>query len=359
MKVALITGFFDENFYYREHAYADYFKSIDLKYLIIASRFSLPQKKVKRIPIDTGKYFISRIPSIFKIKDFVILNYIKELEKFAPDIIHIFDGQQGVAIPAVIWAKKRKIPVVYDHELQRIPSSSFGKLRYYFFTRPIIKFLVLNSDLTRIVTPAALDLLKSISEFDYSKISLGHLGYSDNFSVDSNLPFVFESKIQYLMTSGFFDKSKKIESVVAGFLFFWRKNKNANLLIIGPIESPKVLSVINKFNSILHHDQLLNLSQLNYLYSKIRIHIWPKSTASIFEALKFDNYIILNKSDDTSHLNSKQIKFVNGFNMFTISLKFQELMDLPLERDNLQFSYSHILSKLLISYKKLVINRGT
>jgi glycosyltransferase involved in cell wall biosynthesis len=357
LKVVFITGFFDEDFYYREHAYAEYLDSRKVDYLIFTSKSNLPQKNKSQKIIDSGKFKLLRFPSIVKFKDLVLLNYLKNLKSFSPDIIHVFDAQQAVGILAIMWAKKNGVPVVYDHELQRVPISFFGKLRYYLVSFNLIKFCINHSDIIRLVTPASLNLLYKISKVDLNKIKLEHLGYSDNFIQNPQIPFVLEENVSYIMTSGFFDCTKNIESIVSGFLLFWRRNKQIRLLIIGPIENQKVIRLINNNNSIVHYNQFLNIEQLNYLYSKIKIHIWPKSTASIFEALKFDNYVILKLNDDTSHLISNQIKLLDVFNLFTISKKIEKVIYEPLISDNLKFSYKQILERLYETYENLLLTK--
>ncbi len=357
MKIAYITGFFDEKFYYREHAYAEYFCSKKNEYLILTSFLNLPQKKEGR-PVDSGKYKVLRFPFLIRFKDFVILNYFRELDKYSPDLIHVFDAQQGVGLLAIMWAQKRNIPIVYDHELQRIPSSFFGRIRFYLISYPLIKYFLKKADLIRVVTPASIALINRIHNCPQNKISLGYLGYSDNFEQNAQLPFLFDDQFEYIMTSGFFDRSKNIESIVSGFLLHWRNNRNSRLLIIGTIENEKVVKLIESNDSIFHYKKFLSVEQLNYLYSKVRIHIWPKSTSSIFEALKFNDFVILKHGDDTSHLVSDQIVFISDFNMFNVSKKICDLIYKPLKSDNLKFSYNMILSRLKSSYEQLIFRKG-
>lgn len=353
MKVAIITGFFDETFYYREHAYADYLKNNETDHIIFTSNCNLPQKKNKSKISDSGKYNVLRFGPLFKYKDIVIINYLKELIRFSPDIVHVFDAQQLVSILAIYWASESKIPIIYDHELQKIPESFLGKLRFYLLTYPFIRYSLKKSSLIRIVTPAALNLLNRIYKVDVEKINMEHLGYSSNFKLDSNLPFIIENSSYYIMTSGYFDTSKNLESIIAGFLLSCRNNYKLKLLIIGPIENVKLKRIIEKENRILHYENYLNFEQLNYLYSKINIHIWPKSTSSIFEALKFNKHIILNLGEDTSHLKSKQISLISNFNLFSISEKINDLLSKPIVSDNLDFSYERILDRLYDNYIRL------
>ena len=111
MKIVLLTGFFDENFVYREHAYANHFNKHNVDYLILTSTLALTQKNKVETPYDSGKYKVVRIKPFFSLKDIVFYKTWNNLNSYNPDIVHLFDAQQGIALFGILFAiiKKKKM----------------------------------------------------------------------------------------------------------------------------------------------------------------------------------------------------------------------------------------------------------
>jgi hypothetical protein len=357
MKVLLLTGFFDENFVYREHAYAQYFEKNNIEYTILTSTLPLSQKKQKNKPQDSGKYNIVRKKPFFSFRDIVFFNVSKQLKKINPDIIHLFDAQQGIALFGILFSIFFNKIVVYDHELQGIPSGKLARIRFYLLTYPILQFVTSKADKIRCVTPGGLQLLKRVNPKCESKITLEPLGYNLKEEIKVELPFVIPATQNLISMTGYFDIKKNIKPILAAFVRSNSLSHNAYFVIIGPIFDSKVLKFIKKHNRIIHYDQLLNQEELELLLKSSKINIWPKSTSTIFEALKFDNYVILPFNDQTSHLNSLQIKLIINFSYINIKSILNNCFISDKEHDNEKFNYKFILEKMVINYKELYEKR--
>ncbi len=355
MKIVLLTGFFDENFVYREHAYADYFKKNYVNYIIITSTLRLSQKTKHGKLADSGKYKILRNSPFFSLKDIVFFNAFKDLNSYNPDIVHLFDAQQGIALFGIIYAIFKRKKIVYDHELQKIPNGFLARVRFVLLTYPILLIATIFANKIRCVTPSGYILLKKINPFCINKISLQPLGYVRKNIGQTNLPFTLPDSDNIISMTGYFDKYKDIKPILAAFLRSNFEKFNAYFIIIGPIFDNKIIEFIKKYKRLIYYDQLLKQDELEFVLKNSKINIWPKSTSTIFEALKYDNYVILPSNLQTNHLNSLQIKLIEDF-------KFQKIKDqinfcyqnLKIS-DNCNFNYDYILKNLLSDYK-LILN---
>lgn len=351
MKIVLLTGFFDENFVYREHAYANYFNKNNIDYLILTSTLALTQKSRVELPCDSGKYKVVRIQPFFSLKDIIFFKTWNTLNSYNPDIVHLFDAQQGIALFGILFALIKKKKIIYDHELQKFPSGILARIRFILLTYPILLFITIYSNKIRCVTPSGASLLKKINPFCRKKISLEPLGYEMKKIANIDLPFSIPDCENLISMTGYFDTKKNLKPILAAFLRSSYKHSNAFLIVIGPILDKKTVEFIKKYKKIIYYENLLKQDQLEFLLSKSKINIWPKSTSTIFEALKYDNYVILPKNAQTNHLDSLQIKLLDNFTFISIKNQFNFCYQNLKVSDNSKFDYDNILKKLLIQYE--------
>ncbi len=353
MRVSLLTGFFDEQFVYREHAYANYFIKNNIDYQIITSTLTLNQKK-SEVLLDTNKYNLVRKKPYFSFKDFLIFNVWKEFNDFKPDIIHLFDAQQGIALIGALYAFFHNIKIVYDHELQRIPTGKLAKLRFFILTYPILCIVTYLADKIRCVTPAGFELLKRVNPKIASKISLEPLGYEEKEINLKESTLTIPKSDNLVCLTGYFDAKKNIKPILAGFIHSNHLEAKALLLVIGPIDDSKTKNFILKnSNSIIYIDHLVSQAELEVVLFSSKINIWPKSTSTIFEALKYDNFVILPYNDQTSHLESKQLILMEEFSFIKISRVFNDLFLIDKFSDHKHFNYRVIIEKLVSDYRHL------
>lgn len=253
-----------------------------------------------------------------------------------------------------LWALKNKKPIVYDHELQRIPNRLVAKLRYHLVTKPSLIFVIKVAKIIRLVTPAAYDLLVKTIPGSKHKFKLGTLGYIETVPTIQELPFDVPNSENIITLTGYFDKTKNIKPIIAGFTRLITSKNDAFLIIIGPIEDPKIRYYISLRKNIIYYDKLLNQPMLNFLLSKSKINIWSKSTSTIFEALQYKNFVILPMNDQTSHLRSKQIVLLEHFNFINIKKTFVNLLNSPKISDNKIYSYDCIVDDLIADYQNLI-----
>ncbi len=353
MKIVLLTGFFDENFVYREHAYANYFNKHNVDYLILTSTLALTQKNKVETPYDSGKYKVVRIKPFFSLKDIVFYKTWNNLNSYNPDIVHLFDAQQGIALFGILFAIIKKKKIIYDHELQKFPSGILARIRFILFTYPILLFITIYANKIRCVTPSGASLLKKINPSCKDKIFLESLGYERKNIEKTILPFSIPESENLISMTGYFDTHKNIKPILAAFLRSNYKKYNAFLIVVGPILDKKTLVYIHKNKKILYYENLLKQDQLEYLLSKSKINIWPKSTSTIFEALKYDNYVILPNNTQTNHLESLQIKLLDNFTFINIKNQFDFCYQNLKISDNSKFDYENILKNLFNQYSSM------
>ena len=357
MRVVIITGFFDEQFIYREHAYANYFNKSLINYTILTSTLPLSQKKSART-IDSNKYNIVRIKPFFSLKDIVFFNFRKELNTIKPDIIHLFDAQQGIALLGAIYAYFNNVKIVYDHELQGLPKGVLARLRFFFLSAPILFLVTFLSDRIRCVTPAGYDLIKCLNPWCISKIRLEPLGYEYKNQTYSLINFDLPVTKNLVSITGYIDIKKNIRPIIAGFVRSNPTHHDAVLLIVGPIDDIKTKLFIQKFSkNIIHYDKLVNQKILEFILLNSKINIWPKSTSTIFEALKYDNFVILPNNNQTSHLISNQLILLKNFNFLNISKNLNDLYSREKVSDHMHFDYQIILKRMLSDYRILYNER--
>ena len=193
-----------------------------------------------------------------------------------------------------------------------------------------------------------------LSPYSEYKFKLGTLGYIESEPKRHELPFDIPDSENIITLTGYFDKTKNIKPIIAGFTRLTNSKANAFLIIIGPIEDTKIKQYILGSRNIIYYDKLLSQQMLNFLLSKSKINIWSKSTSTIFEALQYKNFVILPLNDQTSHLRSRQIVLLEHFNFINIKMAFVNLLNSPKISDNMNYNYNCIVDELIADYHKLV-----
>lgn len=339
MRILIVTGFFDSNYLYREGIlYDELVKNHEV--LIISSNYALPQKP-KGLP-KNGNFNLIRFKG-FRLKDIIFSFYLKELKKYNPEVIFTYDAQQGFGLLASIWGKLNNKIIYYDHELQEIPKSTLGFIRYIFLTKNFIRIQAFCSKYVYCVTPNAEKLLNSIG---IRNIVKGNLHYSNNFSLSIYPGFNFNKDFKYLITSGFFSSEKKIEVIIQSFLEARNSDSSLKLIIAGIIENPETENFLDKFQDIHYTKKMISVEELNYLFKNADIGIWSKSTATIFESLKFNIHIILPHQGDTSHLKSKQINFIPEFSKKFLSSEIIKVAKKEKVNDHIEYSIGEFVKSL-------------
>ena len=193
-----------------------------------------------------------------------------------------------------------------------------------------------------------------ISPSSEHKFKLGTLGYIESAPTNQELPFDIPDSENIITLTGYFDKTKNIKPIIAGFTSLTNSKEDAFLIIVGPIEDTKIRDYISGRKNIIYYDKLLSQHMLNFLLSKSKINIWSKSTSTIFEALQYKNFVILPMNDQTSHLRSKQIVLLEHFNFINIKSTFENLLNSPKISDNKIYNYDCIVDDLITDYQNLV-----
>lgn len=384
MKILHCIGFYNTDLSYREHYYTKKLSenTNDTVYILTSNR-SYPFGKLKKKSFKIGmqkikkNLYLIRSKRIFQLRDFILFPYKKHIDTINPDIIHVYDGIQGIGAFISQYAKHKNIPVVYEHEQRRLSGSVLFFIRNLIFTLPSISIILKNSNFVRCVTPGAISFLKKIFPHKMKKkqFSITSLGYDKNiFYRNTNERKFFRNKYKIkkdticIGWTGKIYPYKNLEVIINAF----KNNSESNkLFIIGTGD----LNYINRLKHLSADDKniywittLLNQQKLRQFFNAMDYGIWTMPTISFFEALGTGLPIIIPYGNATAHINSTKVIFYGKDSVDTnnciLSNKrnIEELREIfinlkqshhDIDRSN-KYNWESIVQQLREQYERLI-----
>lgn len=384
MKILHCIGFYETDLPYREHYYTKKLSENknDTVYILTSNR-SYPFGKLKKRSFKIGmqkiknNLYLIRNKRIFQLKNFILFPYKQYIDTIKPDIIHIYDGIQGIGAFISLYAKHKKIPVVYEHEQRRLSGSILFFIRNIVFTLPSINIILKNSNFVRSVTPGAIIFLKKYFPNKMKKISfsISTLGYDKKiFFRNENERANFRNKYKIkkdticIGWTGKIYSYKKLEVIINAFE---NVSDSKKLFIVGTGD----LNYINRLKQISSNNKniywittLFNQQKLREFFNAMDYGIWTMPTISYFEALGTGLPIIIPYGNATSHINTTKVIFYgkdsvdannciqsNKKNIETLREIFINLKTSNHGIDNTnKYNWEYIVKKLKEQYKRLI-----
>ncbi|KOA20578.1 putative glycosyl transferase [Clostridium homopropionicum DSM 5847] len=343
MKILFIIGFYMSNHSYRENYYAKLLEEYGHQVKVITSDIYYPfsnltkQRRLNLVREEVSDKFVERREHKFLLKDMVYFSFKDVFDTFRPDIVHLMEGRQLISYFASEEAKKKNIPVIYEHEQRTDFGSFLGVIRNKIINRHLIKNTARNSTGIRTVSRESLEYLSNIISTDNKIVEVATLGYNDKiFKMNNSCRNKVRNELSVkadeflIITSGKFLGNKKLNLLVKSFLSAKANNSKMRMIIVGEINED--ISIYLDNSDIIIIPQLVNENRLNELFNAADLAIWTRYTISYFQSLGTGCPILVPNFKYTQQLRDK-IYDSQGVNLFEIQFNQDEYLFKMDERD--------------------------
>lgn len=391
MKVAHVIGYFQPELGYREYYYARNLSKKGIEVHVITSNKIYPFRDSKQFFKDLGlpptrnrqigyEFFdglhIHRLESVFELHDLIFVKGLQScIKRINPNIIHAYEGRQGMSALPYRYADDYNYKIYYEHEQRWIKEGILRKLDFI-LRRPFIKNISMSAEIINVASEASKNFLtKNFKGID-NKIKMLPLGadkeifsYVNNDKTERLRAYLNISKDEkVIITVGQITPRKDFHNLLKSFFNIDIKKKLI-LLILGSgkkkyIQDLNLLSekLRSENKRVIFHGSVRN-DKLKYYYSIADLGVWYQASISIIEAMATGLPLLIYYSPSVNHLISNNSgKFYNSWNEF--SLKVKEIFSSEKKINNMRkhtqkhftkyFDYNRITNELINRYNSLI-----
>ncbi|MGB9596892.1 MAG: glycosyltransferase family 4 protein, partial [Candidatus Poribacteria bacterium] len=316
MNIVILCAYFQPELGYREYYYARNLAKLGHEVNVITSDRILfirdweniaksigcevsRYRKIGRSEIDG--FMVYRTPVLFEYDRFIVPYGIKKiLLNIKPDVVHIIENGFVFSFPAAIYKKSLNCGLIYEIEFSLTSTHllrSKEYYEYYFFKKPIIKYLVRKADRLNICTDEVSEFFyKHISE-SKEKINRMSLGadpdfFYENYKERQDLRVMMNIADDevLIVTSGKIELHKRYDVLIKSISSIKNEYPKIKFLIIGSGAESAIKNILDiaqnegiKENIILK--PFAKRDELRKFYNASDIGVWTRATITILEAM--------------------------------------------------------------------------
>lgn len=331
MRVVHLIGYFQPELGFREYYYSRHLARLGVDVHVVTSDRIWPYPNLAEIARAAGipptrmrpegvreldGFHVHRLPARFEYRDFIVVPGVRrKLEALQPDIVHAYEGRQGM--PSVAARGRDPLPyrLYYEHE-QRWTGVTFrARADHWLVRRHAIRPLVERADLVNVCTPMARRFLHEhfpASRGKTVEVPLGadpdlfsYLGDEERRRVRRRLGIRDEERL--LITSGKILPHKRYDRLLREF-FALGTGSPLVLLVLGSGDrkAEEALHVQAERSAApgrrVIFEPFVRKERLSEYYSAADLGVWTGASITILEALACELPLALPASSSTDHL---------------------------------------------------------
>jgi glycosyltransferase involved in cell wall biosynthesis len=331
MRVVHLIAYFQPEFGFREYYYCRNLARLGVDVHVVTSDRIWPYPDLAEIARgagipDTRKrpagvatmegFRVHRLPVTFEYRDFAWVKGVRaKLAEIAPDIVHAYEGRQGMTALGARYRDELGYRLYYEHEQRWTGLSLLARLDHYLVRRHGIRSLVRKADLINVCTPAARAFLLRHFPDARGKIEFVPLGADPDFfdyRGDAEREAMREALgvregERLVVTSGKLLRHKRHDRLLEEF-FALPSAAPLALLIVGSGDPAWEETLHRRADAGARpgrrvlFEPFAPRDRLAILYSAADLGIWTTATIGAVEALACRLPLALPRTESLSHL---------------------------------------------------------
>jgi glycosyltransferase involved in cell wall biosynthesis len=258
---------------------------------------------------------IYRLPLLLEFKEsnqVILLGLKSKLRELKPDVVHAHGEINPITLQTIIYSKKIGFKVFIDSHSNKDNFKLNSPLKWLYFILVKVFYKIYRK---RIhwwlpVTYASKELLTENFGISETHMDLLPLGVNTNrFFKSEKLREDFRVKLGYseddyvIISSGNFDYSKEIDTLINAFSIVWKEYPKLHLLLIGKGSNEYMIHLNSIIENSNLNDQICILdfvgnSELAGYYNLADVGVWPGTNSiSVIEAIGTELPVIIPKGD--------------------------------------------------------------
>ncbi len=383
MKIVHVMGWYIPNMGYQENYLPSEQKKLGYDVEIVTSD-RIPSFKEFRGEVhdkdrvigegvfEDNNVTIHRLSVLLEYKDsnqLVLMGLKSKLRELKPDIVHVHGEANPVTLQTIIYCKRLGFKVFVDSHSNNdnFVLNSILKRLYYRFAKIFYTFLEGRVQCWLPVTYASKELLTEYFDISENRMEVLPLGVNTNrFFKSERIREDYRTKLGYskdefvVVSSGKFDPSKEIDTLIKAFSIIVTDCPKLRLLLIGKgsNEYMNYLKSIIESNGLIEQIRILDFvdnSELGAYYNLADVGVWPGThSISVIEALGTELPLVLPKGNNDYKVvfdANAAIDFEKN-NVHSLAASLNDLVQSPEIRLKLS-NNARILVKEKLSWKKV------